>query len=147
MDSSVGIIKRRVVWSIALGIGIPAGSSFLIDSVQNIESVFGVDIPGNPTYTPWLFATYFVSAVSWSGISFALISLINVLADFVSKRGVNDQIVGVVGGVLFWVGVDILNLILVPLAIEGLSMEVFSIEILGVGALLTVVGLALMVKG
>jgi len=126
---------------------VTVGASFLVDDAQMIEMAFGVEVTGELSFTRWIFATYFISAVSWSGASFAVLSLINVVADFIVKRGVSDQIVGVVGGVLFWVGVDTVNLIIMPLAVEQLSMEMFSIEFLGLSAVLTVVGLTLMVKG
>jgi len=91
--------------------------------------------------------TYPIAFASWSGAAYGSISLLNVLADLISKRGVNDQVVGVVGGFLFWIGVDTLSLIIYPLAIEQLTMEFLRIEVLGIGAVLSVVGLALMVKG
>jgi hypothetical protein len=120
-----------------------------VDSAELVAQTFDVteEQLRQADSTAWVAANFFFSWVAWFGAAFALVSLVNVLLELVSRGGVSDQIVGVVGGVFFWFGVDTVNLILVPLAIEQLTLEWLRLEVLAVGAVLTLFGIALMVKG
>jgi hypothetical protein len=148
--SSTGVIRRRVPWAALLALAFVGASAYFIDTAEVLARTYqGIseDDVRQLSATLWLPVSYFFSWVSWFGAAFALISLVNVLAELVMTRGVHDHVVGFLGGLLFWFGVDTVNIVIIPLAIEQVYLEQIGIEVLAVGAILTVVGITLMVKG
>lgn len=148
--SSTGVIQRRVPWSALLALVFVGASALFIDTAEVLARTYqGIseDEIQQLTGTWWIFVSYFFSWVSWFGAAFAVISLINVLAEAVITRGLHDHVVGIFGGLLFWIGTDTVNILLIPLAIEEVYLESIGLEVLGLGALFTVVGMILMVKG
>jgi len=148
--SSVGVVRRRVPWAALLALVFVGASAYFIDTAQVLEQTYqGIteEEVQQLTGTWWILVSYFFSWVSWFGAAFSLISLINVLAELVMSRGMHDHIVGFFGGLLFWFGVDVVNILIIPLAIEEVYLEALGIEVLGLGALFTLVGMTLMVKG
>jgi hypothetical protein len=148
---STEVIQRRVPLSAVVAIGLLAGFTYGVDSAeltaQAFQGVTEEQLRRANSRTVWTVANYFFSWVSWFGAAFAIVSLLNVIIKLLTAGGVSDQVVGVVGGVFFWFGADTVNLILIPLAIEELTLEWLRVEVLGIGAVLTLLGMALMVKG
>ena len=123
--SSVGVIQRRVPWAALIALGITVAMAFFVDSAELVAQSFeGVTAEQlrQADGTIWVAANLFFSWVAWFGAAFALVSLVNVVLELLSRGGVSDQIVGVVGGIFFWFGVDTVNLILIPLAVEQLTL-------------------------
>ena len=146
---SVGVIRKRLLVAAALGLILMSGTMYATDA-GNMADTLGVDEDDvdDLTTTWWGILSLIFSYVSWTGLSYGIVSFVNVAVGLLSRGGVNDQIVAVIGGVMFWIGVDLFNLfVFIPLAIEEVTLVRAPIVPLGVSMVLTVIGLTLMVKG
>lgn len=133
------MIEKRLLWSAILGFVVIGGLVFLNITTQENGITGDNTIPETIIFTSLLY-------ISYSALCYSILSLINVGHCFLTKRGMHNDIVGVIGGFLLGLGIEAFSLIIyMPITDEAINS--IRLDSLAFVSVLIVVGLTLTVKG
>jgi hypothetical protein len=123
--STSRLIEKRFLWAGVL--------TLIIVGISVYLRAKGNDLGNSPLWRPLA-----IIALTYGGGFYSFLSLVNVAYCLVSRGGIHDDVIGFLGGLIFAFG---------AISLTFVSMGEVQITMLGLVAVILVIGLTMMVKG